>query len=193
MLDPLACYRRGLGAALSVAGYEPFESPDVEEQARSGDLGAVVIALLDHGDAKRLTGLRSCAPDTPELALLPEVTVDAYRWAMRCGATAAIGRDASPEDIVECLAAACAGRAIMPAALAMALAMAADPGEHPSLTATEVHWLMALSAGRTVPALAREVGYSEREMFRRLQKLYTHMGVCGRTEALLAAQRWGLM
>lgn len=193
VLDPLACYRRGLAGALTGAGFEPFEPPDVEEWARSGDCGAVVIALLDEADARRLRGLRACAPSTPELALLPEVTVDAYRRAMRFGATAAIGRDASPEDIVECLSAACAGRAIMPVPLALALALAADPGEHPSLTATEVGWLVGLSAGRTVSELAHEVGYSEREMYRRLHRLYAHMGVCGRTEALLAAQRWGLV
>lgn len=193
MLDPLACYRRGLAAALSDAGFEPFEPPDVEEWARSGDPGAVVIALLDDQDAKRLEVLRACAPGMAELALLPEVTVKAYRWAMRCGATAAIGRDAAPEDIVECLSAACSGRAIMPAPLALALAMAVDPGGHPSLTPSEVRWLAGLSEGRTVLELAREVGYSEREMFRRLHKLYARMGVCGRTEALLAAQRWGLV
>jgi DNA-binding NarL/FixJ family response regulator len=193
VLDPLMCYRRGLSAALSAAGFEPFEPPDVEEWARSGALGAVVITLLDDVDAKRLRGLRAGAPTTPHVALLPEVTVDAYRWAMRCGATAAIGRDASPEDVIECLSAACTGRAIMPASLALALAMAADPGEHPSVSTAEVRWLIGLSEGRTVLDLAHEVGYSEREMFRRLHKLYAHMGVCGRTEALLAAQRWGLV
>jgi DNA-binding NarL/FixJ family response regulator len=189
----LACFRRGLTAALSLAGFEPFEPPDVEDWVRSGDPGAVVIALLDDADAKRLKGLRDYAPTTPGLALLPEVTVEAYRWAMRSGATSAIGRDAPPEDIIECLLAACTGRAIMPAPLALNLAMAVDPGEHPSLTATEVSWLVGLSAGRTVLDLAHDVGYSEREMFRRLHGLYARMGVCGRTEALLSAQRWGLV
>lgn len=193
VLDPLVCFRRGLAAALSLAGFEPFEPPDVEGWARSDDSGAVVIALLTDIDAKRLKSLRECAPLTPELALLSEMTVESYRWAMRCGATAAVGRDAPPEDIVETLAAACAGRAIMPVPIAVAFALAADPGEHPDLSATEVQWLAALSAGRTVPELAGEAGYSEREMFRRLHTLYAHMGVCGRTEALLAAQRWGLV
>ncbi|HET6209701.1 MAG TPA: hypothetical protein VFD94_04930 [Jatrophihabitans sp.] len=193
VLDPLVCFRLGLTAALSVAGFEPFEPTDVEDWLRSGDPGAVVITLLDDADAKRLKGLRDCAPATPGVALLPEVTVEAYRWAMRSGATSAAGRDAPPEDITACLSAACTGRTVMPTPLALALAMAVDPGEHPSLSATEVRWLAALSAGRTVADLARETGYSEREMFRRLHGLYLHMGVCGRTEALLAAQRWGFV
>ncbi len=193
VLDPLVCFRRGLADALSHAGYEPFEPPDGADWVRSDDADAVVIALLDDLDARRLKGLRERAPLAPELALLSEVTVDAYRWAMRSGATAAVGRDAPPEDIVECLAAACAGRVIMPAPVALALALAVDPCEHPTLTATEVRWLAGLSEGRTVGELARASGYSEREMFRRLHRLYTQMGVCGRTEALLAAQRWGLV
>lgn len=193
VLDPLVCFRRGLIAALSVAGFEPFEPPELADWLSFGDLGAVVITLLDDADARRLKGLRDCAPTTPGLALLPEVTVEAYRWAMRSGATSAAGRDAPPEDIAACLSAACIGRAMMPAPLALALAMAVDPGEHPALAATEVRWLAALSAGRTVLDLARETGYSEREMFRRLNGLYVRMGVCGRTEALLAAQRWGFV
>ena len=193
VLDPLVCFRRGLIAALLVAGFEPFEPSDVGDWLRSGDLGAVVITLLDDADAKRLKVLRDCAPAIPGLALLPEVTVEAYRWAMRSGATSAAGRDAPPEDITACLSAACTGRAMMPAQLALALAMAVDPGDHPVLSALEIRWLAALSAGRTVLDLARETGYSEREMFRRLHGLYVRMGVCGRTEALLAAQRWGFV
>lgn len=193
VLDPLVCFRRGLTAALSGAGFEPFEPSDVEDWLRSGESGAVVMTLLDDADAKRLKGLREYAPGTPWLALLPEVTVEAYRWAMMSGATSAAGRDAAPEDITAYLSAACTGRTVMPAPVALALAMAFDPGEHPPLSATEVRWLVKLSTGSTVLDLARETGYSEREMFRRLHGLYTHMGVCGRTEALLAAQRWGLV
>jgi len=193
VLDPLVCFRRGLIAALTLAGFEPFEPSELGDWLNAGDLGAVVITLLDDTDARRLKGLRDCAPTTPGLALLPEVTVDAYRWAMRSGATSAAGRNAPPEDITACLSAACTGRAMMPASLALALAMAVDPGEHPALSATEIRWLAGLSAGHTVLDLARETGYSEREMFRRLHGLYAHMGVCGRTEALLAAQRWGFV
>jgi len=193
VLDPLVCFRRGLIAALTLAGFEPFEPSELGDWLNAGDLGAVVITLLDDTDARRLKGLRDCAPTTPGLALLPEVTVDAYRWAMRSGATSAAGRNAPPEDITACLSAACTGHAVMPATLALALAMAVDPGEHPVLSSIEIGWLAALSAGRTVLDLARETGYSEREMFRRLHSLYAHMGVCGRTEALLAAQRWGFV
>jgi len=193
VLDPLVCFRRGLAAALTLAGFEPFEPPDLEDWVRSGDTAALVIALLGELDAKWLRGLRDCAPTMPAVALLPEVTVDGYRWALRSGATSALGRDAPPEDIIETLCSACRGQATMPAQIALAMAMAVGPEEHPALTDAEVRWLIALSEGRTVVELARESGYSEREMFRRLNGLYGHMGVSGRTDALLAAQRWGLV
>jgi DNA-binding NarL/FixJ family response regulator len=191
VLDPLACYRRGLLAALVTAGFEAFEPP--QGWCGFDEVGAVVMALLDEVDAQRLRGLRKDAPGTPGLALLPEVTVTSYGWAIRSGATSAVGRDAAPEEIVECLLAACAGRATMPVALALGMAGAVDPVDHPAVDATEVRWLVRLSEGRRVLDLAQEMGYSEREMFRRLHRLYDAMGVCGRTEALLAAQRWGLV
>lgn len=193
VLDPLACFRCGLVAQLSIAGFAPFEPTDVEGWVRSGEPGAVVVTLLGDVEAKWLIGLRESAPAVPALALLSKVTVDDYRLAMRSGATSAIGRDAPPEDIVESLSAACAGRAIMPSHIAAALATAVDAPDHLGLSTTEVRWLSALSEGLTVADLAREAGYSEREMFRRLANIYAHMGVSGRTEALLAAQRLGLV
>ena len=191
VLDPLACYRRGLLGALSTAGFEAVEPP--QGWSGVGEVGAVIMALLDEVDAQRLRDLRNLAPGTPGLALLPEVTVTSYGWAIRSGATSAVGRDASPEEIVQCLTAACAGRATMPAALALGLARAVDSMDHPAVTVAEVRWLARLSEGCRVRDLAQEMGYSEREMFRRLHRLYAAMGVCGRTEALLSAQRWGLV
>jgi len=191
VLDPLACYRRGLLAVLSTAGFEAVEPP--QDWSGFGEVGAVIMALLDETDAKRLRGLRDIAPGTPGVALLPEVTITSYGWAIRSGATSAVGRDAAPEEIVECLTAACAGRATMPAELALGLASAVDSVDHPAVTIAEGRWLARLSEGCRVRDLAQEMGYSEREMFRRLHRLYDAMGVCGRTEALLAAQRWGLV
>jgi len=44
-----------------------------------------------------------------------------------------------------------------------------------------------------VTSLARSSGYSEREMYRLLSALYARLGVTTRTEALLRADRWGLL
>jgi DNA-binding NarL/FixJ family response regulator len=57
----------------------------------------------------------------------------------------------------------------------------------------EVSWLRALASGETVAALGRRLGYSEREMYRRLHRLYTQIGARGRTDALLRAAKSGLL
>jgi DNA-binding NarL/FixJ family response regulator len=45
----------------------------------------------------------------------------------------------------------------------------------------------------TIQELARQVGFSERETYRRLRQIYSAMGVRGRTEALILASASGLL
>jgi DNA-binding NarL/FixJ family response regulator len=56
-----------------------------------------------------------------------------------------------------------------------------------------ISWLQALASGETVAELSLRLGYSEREMYRRLRRLYSRIGATGRTDALLRASRWGLL
>jgi DNA-binding CsgD family transcriptional regulator len=53
--------------------------------------------------------------------------------------------------------------------------------------------LRHLADSGTVASLARTVGYSEREMYRLLGGVYARLGASNRTEALLLAERWGLL
>ena len=57
----------------------------------------------------------------------------------------------------------------------------------------EVAWLRALAEGLTIREVAERSAYSEREMFRKLRRLYRKMGVGGRIPALIRASRWGLL
>lgn len=77
--------------------------------------------------------------------------------------------------------------------MARALTRTPGRGSPPRLVVAERAWLRELAQGSTVTALARTAGYSEREMYRLLAKLYTRLAATGRTEALLAAERWGLL
>jgi DNA-binding CsgD family transcriptional regulator len=56
-----------------------------------------------------------------------------------------------------------------------------------------VAWIVELSRGSTVVALAERYGYSERVMFRRLGEVYARLGAMNRAEALVAAERFGLL
>lgn len=66
-------------------------------------------------------------------------------------------------------------------------------GEAAGVGAEEAAWLRYLADGKTVAALADRVGFSERTMFRRLYEIYGRLGVRNRTEAIVAAQRLGLL
>jgi DNA-binding NarL/FixJ family response regulator len=61
------------------------------------------------------------------------------------------------------------------------------------ITPEEVEWLRFLAEGATVHELAEKVGYSERALYRVLHGLYGRLRVANRTEAILQAQRWGLL
>ena len=69
----------------------------------------------------------------------------------------------------------------------------ADPHTAPLIGPEERDWLIALSHGTTVVRLADDFGYSERAMFRRLADLYVRLGATNRDEAVIAAQRAGLL
>ncbi len=61
------------------------------------------------------------------------------------------------------------------------------------LSGTDRKLLQGLAAGDTVAEVAAQVGYSERETFRRLKQLYTRMGVNGRGPAIVRAVQWGVV
>jgi len=194
VVDPLECFRDGLSAALRRCGFDPVCPCDGEDWELAEDDQPVIVALLDDADGKRLCAMRERNSVRPAVALLPELSTSTYRWAVRCGASATQRRDASAQDIVETLRAACAGRSILPLSVAIELARCdSHDDNHPRLDVDEIRWLTALGKGAKVHELAFSEGYSEREMFRRLHRLYDHMGVSSKTAALLAAQRWGLV
>jgi DNA-binding NarL/FixJ family response regulator len=62
-----------------------------------------------------------------------------------------------------------------------------------TLTSAQQTWLRRLASGMTIQELARQVGFSERETYRRLRQIYSAMGVRGRTEALILASASGLL
>lgn len=60
-------------------------------------------------------------------------------------------------------------------------------------TAEELRWLRHLADGSTVAQVARTAGYTDRAFYRRLKQVYLTLGTTSRTEALLEANRRGLL
>jgi DNA-binding CsgD family transcriptional regulator len=88
--------------------------------------------------------------------------------------------------------AAATGHTLLPLRVARGLCRS-HAGRAPELLARERSWLRHLADSGTVASLAATAGYSEREMYRLLGSIYTRLGASNRTEALLLAERWGLL
>jgi DNA-binding NarL/FixJ family response regulator len=126
------------------------------------------------------------------VVLVETATAETCAAALRAGVTGVITVGDDPEDVLTVLHSAARGRTVLPRALVQALCRPATLPP-PSLTSVEQSWLRRLAGGGTVAGLARACGYSEREMYRRLSSVYLQLGARTRTEALLLAERFGLL
>lgn len=184
VLERAAAYRRGLEAALAAAGFAAAD-PETAD--------AILVTLGGEGGCAAADG--AVASGKVVVALLPDAVPAEYAHALGHGARSAVAWDADPAEIVATLEQALRGWVRLPAAAATALA-GEWPGAHqprPEISEDEVAWLVDLAAGVTVSRIADQTGYSERAMFRRLHELYTRLGVNGRAEAIVAAERLGLL
>jgi DNA-binding NarL/FixJ family response regulator len=154
---------------------------------------AALVAVLPHADGASLASVTTAGAGRVEAVhVLPEGSVQAYTDALRAGATGAFAADAELEHVVRVVRSAAVGHTLLPLRVARALSRR-RAGSPPQLQRQERHYLRRLADGGTVASLARSAGYSEREMYRLLSAVYARLGATNRTEALLLAERWGLL
>ncbi len=194
VIDGAASYRRGLDAAFRATGHRMSfpDDPVVWTRAAAETRPAVVLVTLRVDDDCRLV---SSVVDAGGhvLGLLPDPSIEAFRHVLAHGATSAVDWNADPEHIVDVAVAASRDMSLLPAAVVRSTAAGGPVPHTPTITTEEAQWLLALAGGATVAALAFEVGYSERAMFRKLHDLYVNLGVRNRSEALIAAERSGIL
>lgn len=192
VLDAAVAYRRGLAAALAAAGYDLAEPDDPVAWAKGP---SAIAALVGVPTAERESTVSSLAGRVTVVALIPGTHPEPWWRAIQAGADAVVDRNADPKDIVAVLDHALHGRLLLPSEVVHWLAMRSPlpSGEAAGVGAEEAAWLRYLADGKTVAALADRVGFSERTMFRRLYEIYGRLGVRNRTEAIVAAQRLGLL
>lgn len=189
-LPPVYAY--GLSAVLTAGGLPTTVVKDVVQVpgvlAGAGPFVVVVPFALAGPVVDAVT-----APSAHAVVVLVDVaTAEVCATAVRAGVTGILAADDGSDDVLVVLKAAARGRTVLPQDVVRALCRpeAATP---PSLTPTEQAWLRRLAAGGTVSALARSCGFSEREMYRRLSGVYLRLGARTRTEALLMAERFGVL
>lgn len=156
------------------------------------DESAPIVTLVplgdDPDDCERIRRLSSAGT---VLALIDPLDARGLRHAIAHG-VACVDLQAEPDEVVAAAAAAAHGTLALPVALLRSI-VEADPHTAPLIGPEERDWLIALSHGTTVVRLADDFGYSERAMFRRLADLYVRLGATNRDEAVIAAQRAGLL
>jgi DNA-binding NarL/FixJ family response regulator len=195
-------YRHGLTAGLLAAGMDclPLGSSAELSELLSGQHplsertdGTVVVVVPAEQALAVLTSLREVAgEEAPTVHVVEEATAEACAEALRVGATGVVALDAELGQVVGVVRAAAGGQTLLPRQIAKALCRQ-QTGPVPQLVPRERDWLRHLADSGTVASLARTVGYSEREMYRLLGAVYARLGAGNRTEALLLAERWGLL
>ncbi len=192
VVDAATAYRRGLAAALAAAG---FDAVDPENPVAWAKRPPAVAAYVGSPAAAQEATISDLAGSITVVALIPGADAESWWRAIAAGASAAADRNADPEDLVAVLDHALQGWMLLPVDVARWLAVRSPVpyGEGAAVGPEEAGWLRYLADGRTVAALADRVGFSERTMFRRLYEIYGRLGVRNRTEALVAAQRLGLL
>jgi DNA-binding NarL/FixJ family response regulator len=189
--DPLPLFEDGIVQALAAVGHE-VETP--------GDLAvwaarerSVVVVLTVIGEVRwQLLRQLSESGTYPVVALLePDTAVLGVR-AMHAGARAVLARTVTGHSLVRTVQAVLEGQAVIPAEVAAELLIDRLQPNGP-YTEQETRWLRALASGETVAQVAQAAGYSERAMFRLLKDLYRSLGVQTRLEAIIRAQKLGLL
>lgn len=192
VIETAIAYRRGLASTLALAGYEVVEPDDVAAWAEQASALAAIVGAAQDDPERTVARLAS---EVTVVALVP--TPDPVHWwsFVLAGADGVAHRDASPEDIVAVLERALDGMMVVPTEVGRWLAEHAPipPDGGTGLGPEEAAWLRYLADGKTVAALADQVGYSERTMFRKLYDVYGRLGARNRVEAMVFAQRLGLL
>jgi DNA-binding NarL/FixJ family response regulator len=194
VIDASPAYCRGLTAALPEAGFTVQNPEDPLRWAGKRGARVVTVTVEPESGAEAVRGFVSAGPDVQLVALLTETTASAYREALCFGACGAVGHDDPVAEIVETVSAAVRRRTLLPRSIAFEVANTnGTPSTAVKLSAQETQWIRALASGATVAELADQVGYSERELYRLLKRLYAHLGVKRRSEALARAGTLGLV
>lgn len=186
-------YAAGLTSALGDSyRFVVIEHPD--SWISDGEQALVMLTLTTAEEFGQITDLCRRAPHVSVIAVLAELTAEAVTTALRNGATGVVGLYSAPDDVRLALDAAQSEHAVIAIPLMRSMiGSATSAADRDILTENDVNCLDALAHGQTVAALAEDFGYSEREMYRRLNRMYSRMTVTGRTEALVLAARWGVI
>ena len=183
----------GLARALDAGDYSLEELSGFAEALGTRRFSALIVGVGDDDDLDVVVRLTEEDSESVVITLLTELSVETAGASLRVGATSFVTLDATADDVVLALEAALSDRTVIPAALARAMARSGPPPVRSPIPDDELDALRTLASGVTVKELGASLGFSEREMYRRLRRIYLSLGVSDRTGALLKLARLGLL
>jgi len=184
-------YSLGLAAVSSTSGYRFRPVDDPVGWVESHKDSALLVGVRGDYDLELVVELTGKDPDSVVVTVIDAYDLDTVRESLGAGASGVVSGDSRVADVILALNAALIHSTVIPTTLARRLAADGLQEEPQCLEDYEVDWLQSIAEDTTVTSLGRTVGYSEREMYRRLKTIYFKMGVRNRTQALLKASRLG--
>jgi DNA-binding NarL/FixJ family response regulator len=204
--------------AIAIFSLDPVWRGNLERLLRA-DPAVTIVGLADHPSALRrliegsyvdavladapppddLSGWRLAHGRTAFVVLLEGDDPEAGVEALAAGAAAILPRTARPDEILQAVAAAGQGLAVLPRALVAALLEADAPADAPShdagarLTPRELEVLAAMADGASNKAIARRLGISFHTAKFHVAAILAKLDADSRTEAVTRAAQLGLV
>ncbi len=189
LVEPIATLRVPLEGALDAAGYSVSVGSSLREL--DGLELPFAVGLVRERELDDLGAFVAHHPATVVVALYEPDGLLSAAAVRATGVTGVVPRGAAPEVVLLALRAASCGLTVVPDEGTPVAAPV--PAAVEQMSEEERAWLRGLATGRTVTALAEGSAYSERELYRKLSRVYQKLGAGGRVEAMLRAERWGLL
>ena len=185
-------YESGLAAVLTSHGMVCSVLPRLAVLPGLLSQGPLVLVLPGARRAEVPVQLSGPAAGLSLVHVVDELSAAACADALCAGAAGVVGTTSDPATVATAVRSAAAGQTALPSSVARSLALGTREVAV-ELSGDERRWLRELADGSTVSALARSAGYSERETYRVLSAIYAKLGATNRIQALLIAERAGLL
>ncbi len=186
-------YTLGLAGALSHGQFEIEDAIEPREWIERHESAVLLLGIHNPDDLKLVVDLTATGHDRVVVTIVDRLDSMRLKACLDAGAVGAVDLTATPEEVAIVLEGALMGKTVLSATLARDLTESgAHPGLAADLTSDERSLLRGLVSGKTIHQLGFECGYSDREIHRRLQKVYRKVGVKGRIEAIVKVASSGM-
>lgn len=179
-----------IGLAKALSDYRVESIADLVSWMKRHRGAPVLVGVHGTADLDLLVDVKIAQPESVLVTVLDNFEVQTVQASLRAGATGSVDVRASAEAVRLAISGALAQCTVLPTPLTMRMVDGQSRTRPSSIAEDELGWLRGLLDGETVAQLGRRVGYSEREMYRRLRRLYARMGVSGRAQAMVRAALW---